>query len=238
MWLVVSTASTNDDAKRGAKQGAPHGATWVAEQQTAGRGRQGRAWWSAAGESLLFSVLVREALAPSLLPQLALVAGLAVHAAIARQAPGADVKIKWPNDVLVQAKKVGGVLVEAITTGSRVDAIVVGVGLNVHTRVFPEDIGVRATSLALHALQPPDRAELLADILASLDGDLHVVASRGLGVLASRLRAADALRGQRVRSDGGDCGMASGIDDQGRLLVRGDDGALARWVAGEVHLMK
>jgi BirA family biotin operon repressor/biotin-[acetyl-CoA-carboxylase] ligase len=236
--LIFSTSSTNDEAKRGAKYGAPHGATWVAEQQTAGRGRQGRAWWSSAGESLLFSVLVRDAPEPARLPQLALAAGLAVHGAIARQAPGAEVKIKWPNDVLVDKRKVGGVLVEAITAGSRVEAIVVGVGINVHTRVFPNELALRATSIALHSPGAPDRAHLLADILATLDGDLHVVRARGLGLLGARLSAADALRGHRVRTDAGESGIASGIDDEGCLLVRGDDGVLSKWFAGEVHLVE
>jgi BirA family biotin operon repressor/biotin-[acetyl-CoA-carboxylase] ligase len=242
MRLLVSTTSTNDEAKRAAKQGAPHGATWVAEQQTAGRGRQGRAWWSPAGESLLFSVLVRDAFEPSRLPQIALVAGLAVRDAVARAAPEADPKIKWPNDVVVGRKKIAGVLVEAITVGQRVDGVVVGVGINVHTRVFPDEIAQRATSIALLSRRAPDRASVLADTLASLEGELHIVAARGLRLVHARLEAADALRGHRVRSDAGDQGEgdegeAEGIDDEGRLLVRRDDGTMASWNAGEVRLL-
>jgi BirA family transcriptional regulator, biotin operon repressor / biotin---[acetyl-CoA-carboxylase] ligase len=239
--LLASTTSTNEEAKRGAKQGAPHGATWIAEQQTAGRGRQGRAWWSLAGESLLFSVLVRDAPAPSRLPQIALLAGLAVQSAVSR-ALGCetDAKIKWPNDVVVKDKKVAGVLVEAMSTGRRVEAVVIGIGINVHTRTFPHEIADRATSIALASASgagPPDRAQILADVLASLDGDLHVVAGHGLGLVRARLEAADALCGRRVRGEGGDQGLASGIDDDGRLMVQRDDGVLARWVAGEVHLV-
>src|SRR5271167_489093 len=106
MQLLGITTSTSDEAKRAAKDGAPHGATWVAEQQTAGRGRQGRAWVSPRGENLLFSVLVRVACPASRLPPLALIVGLAVRDAVARAAPDADVRIKWPNDVLVGKKKV------------------------------------------------------------------------------------------------------------------------------------
>jgi biotin-(acetyl-CoA carboxylase) ligase len=83
----------------------------------------------------------------------------------------------------------------------------------------------------------PDRAEILADVLGSLDADLHVVVARGLGLVRARLETADGLRGRRVRSDAGDEGIAAGIDDDGRLLVRRDDGVLARWSAGEVHLV-
>ena len=237
MHLLASTTSTNDEAKHAAKDGAPSGSTWVAEQQTAGRGRQGRAWVSPRGENLLFSVLVRVACPPSRLPPIALVAGLAVRDAVALAAAEATPRIKWPNDVLIDGKKVAGVLVEAITAGSRVQAVVVGVGINVHTRDFPEDIAERATSIALASRAPPDRAVVLADVLACLDRDLHVVVARGLGLLRMRLEAADSLRGSRVRNDTGDEGTASGIDDDGRLLVRRDDGVVTRWSAGEVHLV-
>jgi len=237
LHVLATTPSTNDEAKHAAKKGAPHGATWVAEEQTDGRGRQGRSWVSPRGENLLFSVLLRASCPPSRLPPIALVVGLAVRDAVARAAPDADVRIKWPNDVLVDGKKIAGVLVEAMTMGKRVEAVIAGVGLNVLTRSFPDEIAERATSVALVAREVPDRAELLADVLANLDRDLHVVVARGLGLLRARLEACDALRGKRVRSDGGDAGVASGIDDDGRLLVRRDDGILAHWSAGEVHLV-
>ncbi len=240
MHLLGFTSSTNDDAKRASKEGAPHGATWVAEQQSAGRGRQGRSWVSPHGEGLLFSVLLRVSCPPARVPPLALAAGLAVRDAVARAAPAADVRIKWPNDVLVDGRKLAGVLVEAITAGSRVQAVVVGIGINVHTRVFPDELEGRATSVARVATTPPDRAELLADVLGTLDADAHLVVGRGLGLLRRRLEAADGLRGRRVRSEAGgstDEGIASGIDDDGRLVVTRDDGVRVRWSAGEVHLV-
>jgi BirA family biotin operon repressor/biotin-[acetyl-CoA-carboxylase] ligase len=235
MHVLAVTTSTNDEAKRAAKEGAPHGSTWVAEQQTAGRGRQGRAWESPPGENLLFSVLLRVTCPPSRIPPLALVAGLAVRDAVARAAPGVDVRIKWPNDVLVEGKKIAGVLVEAVTMGSRVEAVIVGIGLNVHTRVFPDELAARATSVALVAKDPPQRDELLADVLANLERDVEVVVGRGLGPLRSRLMTADGLNGRLVKSDAGDEGVAEGIDDEGRLLVRREDGVVTRWGAGEVH---
>jgi BirA family biotin operon repressor/biotin-[acetyl-CoA-carboxylase] ligase len=168
------------------------------------------------------------------------VAGLAVHDAIRVAAPGANVQLKWPNDVVSDGKKVAGVLVEAITSGSRVDAVVVGVGVNVHTRTFPVDLEGRATSVALLGGAPsaPDRAAILADVLGTLDRDLHIVAARGLGILGARLEAADTLRGFRVRNDSGDEGVACGIDEEGRLKVRLVQGTFTRWSAGEVHLCK
>jgi len=237
--LLARVASTNDEAKRGAREGATHGTTWVAEQQTAGRGRQGRSWTSNPGEGLLFSVLARVACPASRLPPVALVAGLSVRDAVARAAPGTDVRIKWPNDVLVSGRKIAGVLVEAITAGDRVEAVVVGIGINVHTRVFPAALQGRATSVALASPSvAPDRATILADVLESLDHDLHVVVGRGLSLVRARFEAADALRGHRVRSDSGDEGIACGVDDEGGLLVRRDDGVLARWIAGEAHLLR
>jgi BirA family biotin operon repressor/biotin-[acetyl-CoA-carboxylase] ligase len=240
MHLLPGTTSTNDDAKRGAAEGAAHGSTWVAEAQTAGRGRQGRSWLATPGESILASVLVRARCPPARLPPVALVAGLAVRDAVARAAPQARVAIKWPNDVLVvggtDSRKVAGILVEAITLGARVDAVIVGFGINVHSRDFPADIASRATSVALVSGHPPDRAELLADALAALDRDLHVVMERGLGLFRARFESADALRGLEVRNDAGEHGVASGVDDDGRLLVERKDGTFTRWVAGEVHI--
>jgi BirA family transcriptional regulator, biotin operon repressor / biotin---[acetyl-CoA-carboxylase] ligase len=239
LHLLDETSSTNDEAKRAARLGAPHGSTWVAESQTAGRGRQGRAWVSPRGENLLFSVLIRTSGPAMRLPLVSLVSGLAVAEAIERAAPSAAVRIKWPNDVVVvvgagRPKKLAGILVETSMTGDSVDAIVVGVGINVHTRTFPEDIGQLATSVACLSATPPDRAEILADVLEGLGREVGVVLAMGLGPVHARLSKRDVLRGQRVRSERGE-GIATGIDLEGRLLVEESDGP-AVWNAGEVHL--
>jgi BirA family biotin operon repressor/biotin-[acetyl-CoA-carboxylase] ligase len=144
--------------------------------------------------------------------------------------------LKWPNDVLLGDRKVAGVLVEGVVQGSEVQSIVVGVGINVHTRDFPEAIAAVATSIALHADSPCDRAELLADLLAHLDRDVTLVAARGVGLIHGRLSRYDALRGRAVIGGDGERGEASGIDLEGRLTVRVADGTLVRWSAGEVHL--
>ena len=238
LHLLATTTSTNDEARRAAKEGASGGATWVAEQQTSGRGRRGRAWLSPPGEGLLFSVLIRTTCLPTRLPPIALLAGLAVREAVVQACPTAEAALKWPNDVLIGGRKVAGVLVEAITIGMQVEAVVVGIGINVHTRAFPEAIAGRATSLALCSPEMhPDRACVLADVLTAFDRDFQAVVRSGLAPLRARLDGADGLRGLRVRSDAGDAGMASGIDNDGRLLVRLDDGGLARWGAGEVHIV-
>lgn len=241
LHLLAETTSTNDEAKHAAKSGAPHGATWVTETQTAGRGRQGRAWVSPRGENLLFSVLLRLKCPLDRLPLIALAAGLAVRDAVARAAPGADAKIKWPNDVVSgdARRKIAGILVETTSSGGKVDALVVGIGINVHTREFPEELAERATSIALLGAPAPNRAEILADVLHGLDRDAALVAARGLGVVHSRLTKADALLGVRIESDADEGrveGIARGIDPEGRLVVERDDGAIVRFRAGEVRV--
>lgn len=237
--------STSDSAKQAAREGAPHGSLWIAESQTRGRGRQGRAWQSPPGENLLFSVLLRTTCPVARLPELSLVAGLAVRDAVARAlgeterdvAEPPKALVKWPNDVLVSGKKISGVLVESTLSGNKVEALVVGIGINVHTRDFPDDIANRATSLSLAGtgLRPPDRAEVLLDVLSGLERDVSLVAARGLGLVHARLTRADALFGKPVASEG-TSGVGAGIDLEGRLLVRGDDGVIRKLVSGEVHL--
>jgi BirA family biotin operon repressor/biotin-[acetyl-CoA-carboxylase] ligase len=210
----------------------------VAEEQSDGRGRQGRAWIAPRGESLLFSVLLRIDCDPRSLPPISVAAGLAVTEAVALHVVEPRPALKWPNDVLIGDRKVAGVLVEATATGPGSHDVVVGIGINVHTRVFPAELAARATSIANHVSRAPVRAELLADVLERLDRDLAIVVGRGLGPLASRLAACDGLGGKPVRCAEGLEGIAEGIDERGRLLVRGPDGALARWSSGEVHIVR
>ncbi|MEO8798795.1 MAG: biotin--[acetyl-CoA-carboxylase] ligase, partial [Polyangiaceae bacterium] len=154
-------------------------------------------------------------------------------------APVVDVepRIKWPNDVWLETKKVAGILVEASIVGAKVDSLVVGVGINVHTRAFPAEIEAIATSVALHSSMQPDRASIVARLVQALDRDVAPVARHGLGLVHARIQERDALRGSRVRGETGE-GTAEGIDVEGRLCVRVVDGTLQRWVAGEVNLLK
>lgn len=227
------TMSTNDEAKRGAREGAAHGTVWVAESQTGGRGRQGRTWVSPRGENLLFSVLLRISCVPARVPLIALVAGLAVRDAVARVLPDRDVLVKWPNDVLVSDKKIAGVLVESSVMGTKVEHVVVGIGINVHTRNFPEEVASIATSVALEGGRA-ERSKLLEDVLRSLDHDVEHVVHRGLGLVHARLSKVDALLGRALDIEGG--GVAEGIDLEGRLVVRRPGGALVRLSSGEVRV--
>jgi BirA family transcriptional regulator, biotin operon repressor / biotin---[acetyl-CoA-carboxylase] ligase len=229
---VAVTGSTNADLAALATAGEPAGLVLVADEQTAGRGRLGRTWSAPPGSALTFSVLVRPSVPPARLGWLPLVSGLALVDAV-RSTTGLAVELKWPNDVLVGAGKLGGILTERV---GGTDAAVVGIGLNV--AMSAEQLPVpTATSLAveLAGSTPPDRSDLLAAVLAALDGWLDRWESGE--DLRGRFRAACATLGRPVRVDlpaGGTLtGTARDVDDAGRLVVDTDGGETAV-AAGDV----
>jgi BirA family biotin operon repressor/biotin-[acetyl-CoA-carboxylase] ligase len=229
------TGSTNDDALLAARSGAPHGSLFVADEQTAGRGRRGHSWLAAPGEGLLFSVLLRPQLALARTSALTLAIGLALCDVIAPLIAG-KVQIKWPNDLLVNGKKLAGVLVESQLQGERLQALVVGVGLNVTSLQFPAEIAARATSLSLLGAARIEREALLHALLEAIAARLAAYQSTGvLGILAE-LNAADALLGKRVHIDAR-IGVGRGLDDQGRLLLEDDSGQTHAILSGTVELL-
>lgn len=174
LHVLADIASTNTAAATLAQQGAPHGTVVVAEAQTAGRGRLGRHWHSPPGRNLYSSVILRsmpardqQALWLSWIP---LIAALAVNRAV-QVVTGLQSSVKWPNDILMGHRKLGGVLCESSGLGTDRAFVVVGIGLNVNVRLdeFPEDLRELATSLAIEARQPFDRAPLLAALLMELE---------------------------------------------------------------------
>ncbi len=241
-WMR-QTGSTSDDAKRAARLGAPHGAVFIAESQTQGRGRQGRSWTSPIGDNLLFSVLLRIPCGPATVPLLSLAAGLSVRDAVATCLPEPErVLVKWPNDVVVRGEgnrllKLAGILVESALLGSRVEYVVIGVGVNVLCRTFPEEIAAFATSVALQRKEVPERGALLVDLLLALERDIQAVVGGGLEAIHSRLSGHDALLGRRVTGEDGTLvGIARGIERNGHLCVERDDGSRASIAWGEVRL--
>jgi BirA family biotin operon repressor/biotin-[acetyl-CoA-carboxylase] ligase len=229
------TGSTNDDALLAGRAGAPHGSLFVADEQTEGRGRRGNAWLAAPGESLLFSVLLRPRLELSQSSALTLAIGLALRDAIAPLVE-APVQIKWPNDLYVAGKKLAGVLVESQLQGEQLQAVVVGVGLNVATRDFPAEIAARATSLALLGKAELERETLLQSLLNAIAMRLEVYERTGVAGILDELNAADALREKRVRVDDR-VGVGRGLDEQGRLLLEDDAGIVHAIIAGTVELL-
>ena len=218
------TDSTNARARELAAAGAPHGTTITANEQTAGRGRQGRTWVAPPGRALLCSVLVREL--PRLLP---LAAGVAVAETVDAVAPLTDgALVKWPNDVWLSGRKVAGILVEG---RPQEGWGVIGIGLNVAVREadFPPELRSTATTLGLGP-------EAIEPTLTRLLGALGTWLGASPDVVLDAVRARDALRDQPVRwADGS--GRGGGIDGDGRLIVLTDDGRVGL-EAGEVHLLR
>lgn len=224
---VAETSSTQDVLRDGYH---PHGAVCVAEHQTAGRGRSGRRWDDAPGTALLCSVLLRPpASAP--LPQLSLVAGLAVAAAAERKI-GRPALVKWPNDVLVAGRKVAGLLLEASER-----AVICGIGINVNQEEhdLPPETRTPATSLRIAAGRELDRGAVLAAVLGELERRYADWLDNGLEGLAGELEARNALRGRRVRVSGR-VGTAGAIAPDGRLTIVLDRGDSVLVESGEVEL--
>ena len=212
------TDSTNERAKELAAAGAPHGTLVTADEQSAGRGRQGRVWTAPAGSAVLMSLVVREL--DELLPITAAVA-------ICEALP-AEAAIKWPNDVWIGRRKLAGILVEG---RPQEGWAVLGVGLNVTTDSFPRELAETATSLRLAGVETTP-GQVLDALLPSLDAWLGAPPDAVLPAWRDR----DALKGERVRWSGGE-GVAAGIDDSGSLLVDTHDGRVTL-DAGEVHLLR
>src|SRR4051794_14278733 len=143
---LAECRSTNDEAAAWARAGAPHGALVIADAQTGGRGRLGRTWHSPPGENLYFSTVLRPEIPPHRAPPLTLAVGVALADAV-REA-GCDAQLKWPNDLLLDGKKVAGILTEMTTSGGRVEFVVIGIGVNLDARAFPAELDGRATSIA------------------------------------------------------------------------------------------
>ncbi|HET9093984.1 MAG TPA: biotin--[acetyl-CoA-carboxylase] ligase [Solirubrobacteraceae bacterium] len=214
---LQETESTNAVARELALRGAVSGTLVTAAAQTAGRGRQGRAWVAPPGAALLCSWVIRH---PRAL--LSLAAGVAVA-----EVAGAEAVLKWPNDVLLDGRKVAGILVEG---RPQEGWAVLGIGLNVAVRLeqLPEELRDRAGTLGL------SRAEI-EPTLARLTGRLERWLAASDPEVIAAVRAIDALRGEAVRWDGGR-GRATGIDDTGRLQVASVAGSEVALDAGEVHL--
>jgi BirA family transcriptional regulator, biotin operon repressor / biotin---[acetyl-CoA-carboxylase] ligase len=236
--------STNDVAARLAEAGAPEGTTVVAEEQTAGRGRSGRSWYSAPGAGLYVSVIVRRdpnkgpdplfaQAAPALLT---LAAGVALAEAV-RDATGFQAGIKWPNDLLCGRRKLAGILAEAAARGSVLDTVVIGFGINVRPVAYPPDVADRATSIEAELGRPVDRGLLLARALVRLAAVRQTLRHGDTAaVLDAWRRLAPSSIGQPVawRVPGGERrGITAGIDVDGALLVDGSGGR-ERIIAGEV----
>ena len=235
----TETDSTNVRARKLGENGAAHGTLVVAEQQTAGRGRRGRGWESPAGSSIYMSLLLRPEFLPNKAPMLTIVMAYSVATAL-REQTGLDFRIKWPNDIVLNGKKVVGILTEMSTEIEYINHVVIGVGINVNTEAFPEEICATATSIRRESGKTWRRAELIAAILRQFEVQYErFVKEEDLAYLREAYDAVLVNCNREVRILGEKDGyraVALGIDDQGELLVRKEDGTVTSVYAGEVSV--
>jgi BirA family biotin operon repressor/biotin-[acetyl-CoA-carboxylase] ligase len=229
-WLL-STTSTMDVASKLAHEGAPHGVVIAADEQTAGRGRRGTTWVSPPGAGLYFSFISRPSAGAALIT---LAAGVAVREGI-KTATGLGADLKWPNDVIVDRRKLAGILAEGVAIGSPDQAVVIGVGVNVQQAAYPPEIAARATSLEGELGKTVDRGMVLTEILIALWDRLATLEQRPGDILQAWRAASPNATGTRVEWDGKH-GTTAGIDDSGALLVKTTAG-VERIIASELRWM-
>jgi BirA family transcriptional regulator, biotin operon repressor / biotin---[acetyl-CoA-carboxylase] ligase len=215
--------STNTHALEQARIGAPHGSFYIADEQTAGRGRSDHSWHSQAGEGLYLSVLLRPEIATADLVWLPLLAGLAAHRAI-HEVTALTVDLRWPNDLLLGPRKTGGILVEAQTESGRATAAVIGIGINLHQQRFPPGLATEPTSLDLETGRLTSRQQLLIALLQSLQHETAALNSEAaLSAIPARIAAISSwAQGRRVEVHGPQpcTGITDGLDAHGFLRVR------------------
>lgn len=231
------TDSTNLWIKRLAKEGAPEGTLALAEFQSAGRGRLGRSWEVPEGTSVMMSILLRPKFEPQYAPTLTLVMGMAVAKAV--KSLGFDVSIKWPNDVVVSHKKICGILTEMGVHDGKIDYAVIGVGINVNIKEFPEEMADKATSLYLESGKEFDRSQIPGLVMEAFEEYYEKFAATcDLSGLKEEYESILANYNQPVRVLAKEPyeGVARGITDGGELLVEKTDGTIATVSAGEVSV--
>ena len=231
------TDSTNLWIKRLAKEGASEGTLALAEFQSAGRGRLGRSWEVPEGTSVMMSILLRPKFEPQYAPTLTLVMGMAVAKAVKNL--GFDVSIKWPNDVVVSHKKICGILTEMGVRDGKIDYAVIGVGINVNIKEFPEEMADKATSLYLESGKEFDRSQIPGLVMEAFEEYYEKFAATcDLSGLKEEYESILANYDQPVRVLAKEPyeGVARGITDGGELLVEKTDGTIVAVSAGEVSV--
>lgn len=234
LHYTAVTGSTNTDALTAARGGAPHGSVYLADEQQAGRGRGGHGWHSAAGEGLYVSALLRPQIPAARLPLLPLAAGLAAAEAI-RSAANLPIDLRWPNDLLLGPRKVGGILVESNTQETGAFAVV-GIGINVHQRGFPAALSTPATSLDIEAGMRLSRQRLLVFLLKSLEREALALARPDAAeTIPARVEKASSwVRGRQVEVHGPQActGLTGGLDEHGFLRVHTQKGVVTVQTGG------
>lgn len=231
--------STNNEVRRMAEQGAENGLLMVSDSQTAGKGRRGRKWTSPRGSNIYMSLLLRPRFLPDRASMLTLVAAMAVREAIL-SVTGVSTRIKWPNDLVHEGKKVCGILTEMSAEADYINYVVIGIGINVNIREFPEEIRKTATSLLLETGKNVDRNKIISAFCNSFEGKYGLFTEmEDMTLLLDEYNEnlVNNGRGVRIIEPSGEYeGVSEGIDREGKLAVRKEDGTVTRVLSGEVSV--
>jgi len=230
--------STNLKAKSLAGSGAPEGTIVISERQTKGRGRKTRGWFSPPRDGIYLSLILRPNIAPRSAPSMTLLTAVAIAETLLA-VPGLEIAIKWPNDILARGKKLAGILTEMSTTGERIDYAVVGLGLNVNTSRFPDEIEDRATSILIETGQRVRRVTLAKEYLKWHEEYYGVFQRIGFEPIRKRWKELTNIMGQQVTVETIDTeytGEVQDIDDGGALILRDETGGYRRVIFGDVTL--
>lgn len=239
LLFFKETDSTNDELKRRAAKGADEGLMAVADVQTKGKGRRGRGWENPAGVNIAMSYLLRPSFPPDTAPMMTLVMAIAAAKGI-RDISGLDVKIKWPNDIVINGKKLVGILTEMTAEPDYIQDVVIGTGINVNGKDFPESIRDRATSMYIEGGRVYSRTEVTAAVTDAFEEYYAVFCKKGdMSGLKRIYDSSCANVGTKVKvldPRGEYEAQAHGIDDRGRLLITKEDGTEDTVYAGEVSV--
>jgi len=231
------TDSTNRVALELGHAGEPEGAVVLAEEQTAGRGRAGRLWHSDRAVGIYVTVLLRPRLAPVQAPLLTMMAGLSARSAV-QAVTGLTVDLKWPNDLLLNGRKTGGILTEMHAEPGQIRFVIVGIGLNVNQEKFPGALADTATSLRVETGKSQSRMELLVRLLREFENDYNRFLREGMESVVARFEEVSTYaKGKRVRVTNGTesyVGTTAGLGPEGLLQVERDDGKVMTVIAGDV----
>ena len=237
--FLEETGSTNVEARILAEKNFPHGTLVVAESQTGGKGRRGRNWHTPKGTSIAMSLILKPKLEAEYASMLTLVQAMAVTKAI-EEVCGLEAQIKWPNDILVNEKKVCGILTEMNLEMTQISSIIIGTGINVNQESFPEEISDIATSLKIEKKSTQSRADLIERICQLFEEYFDIfMKTKDLSGILVEYNAHLISMGRAVKvldPKGEFTGEALGINELGELLVKGESGEVVNVYAGEVSV--
>lgn len=225
--LLDTVNSTQDELRKLAEDGAPEGTLVIAEQQTQGRGRMGRSWLSPAGKGVWMSLLLRPEIPLPLAPQLTLLAAVALSRGIVRVV-SLPIGIKWPNDLLVNGKKISGILLESAAEDDRLKYVIIGLGISVNLDAedYPEDLRQKAASLKMLSGEPINRSDLIASVLEQFEQLYGLYREQGFDPIRSLWEAHSVTLRQTLVLQDSLVGVPESLDEMGGLRVRLSDGSI------------